>query len=98
MLRQGEDDDEEEEGLELETLAFESLYCGKINITIYYIRLILSVSFAHQRSFSLSLSFPGSLILEASDTALRETGKVRRGNIFLGSSLSLCSVSDAREY
>lgn len=34
MLRQGEDDDEEEEGLELETLAFESLYCGKINITI----------------------------------------------------------------
>lgn len=31
-LRQGEDD--EEEGLEFETLAFEFLYCGKINITI----------------------------------------------------------------
>lgn len=32
-LRQGEDEDEEE-GLTLEKLAFESLYCGKINITI----------------------------------------------------------------
>ena len=47
-------------------------------------RLILGVSFPHQRSFSLSLPFPGSPILEASYTALRETGEVRRGNIFSG--------------
>ena len=32
-LHQGDDDDEVE-GLELETLAFESLYCGKIKMTI----------------------------------------------------------------